>query len=113
MAKGRDIRGQYGRKLSDHPVMPNFFDLVPQDRQLLIDEIARCAEQDLVSPEESVARFGVENSTEQGAQRIKDWLAFQAEQQAEAHPQMGGGGGHPGEQASGGSASNQAGSDGS
>jgi hypothetical protein len=31
MAKGRDIRGQYGRKLSDHPVMPNFFDLVPQD----------------------------------------------------------------------------------
>jgi hypothetical protein len=111
MAKGRDIRGQYDRKLSDHPVMPNFFDLVPQDRQLLIDEITRRAEQDLVSPEESVARFGVKNGTEQEeVERIKDWLAFQAEQQAKG--QMGGEGGRPGQEAKGRPAPDQAGPDG-
>ena len=92
MAKVRDVGQRYDGKLSEHAVTPNFFDLVPQDQQLLIDEITRRAEQDLISPEEAVARFGVKAGTEaEEVQRIKDWLTFQAEQQAKAQPQPFGG----------------------
>jgi hypothetical protein len=77
--------------------LPNFSDLVPQDRQLLIDEIIRRAEQDFISPEEAIARFGVKAGTEQEElERIKRWMEFKAEQQAQP---FGGGDGEPQRQA--------------
>lgn len=92
MAKARDLTSRYDKALAGYPVIPNFSDLVPQDRQLLIDEIVRRAEADLISPEEAVARFGVKAGTEQDElNRIKAWLEFKAEQQAKT--QIGGGGG--------------------
>jgi hypothetical protein len=95
MAKFRDIGNRYDSRLADYVVVPNFYDLVPQDRELLIDEIARRAEQDLISPEEAVARFGVKAGTEQDeVNRIKAWLKFQAEQ---GQPDFGPSGGDDGE----------------
>ena len=91
MAKFRDIGNRYDSRLADYVVVPNFYDLVPQDRELLIEEITRRAEQDLISPEEAVARFGVKAGTEQDeVNRIKAWLKFQAEQQADFGPSGGG-----------------------
>jgi hypothetical protein len=94
MAKFRDIGNRYDSRLADYVVVPNFYDLVPQDRELLIEEITRRAEQDLISPEEAVARFGVKAGTEQDeVNRIKAWLRFQAEQQPDFGP-SGGDDGH-------------------
>lgn len=77
MIKARDVRGQYVAQLADYAVIPNFMDLVPQDRQLLIDEVCRRAEQDLISPEEALARFGVKAGTElEEYERIQTWLEF-------------------------------------
>jgi hypothetical protein len=92
MASQRDIEGAYEATLAQHAVLPNFSDLVPQDRQLLIDEIVRRAEADLISPEEAVARFGVKAGTEQEElERIKRWMAFKAEKQAAAQLRGGNG----------------------
>jgi len=100
MASQRDIEGAYDKALAQHAVLPNFSDLVPQDRQLLIDEIIRRAEQDFISPEEAIARFGVKAGTEQEElERIKRWMEFKAEQQAAAQPQIGGEDGEPQRQA--------------
>lgn len=67
--------------------MPNFYELVPQDRQILGDEIIRRAEQDLILPEEAIARFGVKVGTEQEElERIKAWLAYKTETEAKAQP---------------------------
>jgi hypothetical protein len=97
MAKFRDIGNRYDSRLADYVVVPNFYDLVPQDRQLLIDEIVRRAEQDLISPEEAIARFGVKAGTEQEElERIKKWMVFKAEQQAKAQPDFGSSGGDNG-----------------
>lgn len=75
MVKYRDTRNRYDAQLASHLVSPNFMDLVPQDRQLLIDEITRRAEQSLISPEEALARFGVKSGTEQEERdRITAWL---------------------------------------
>jgi hypothetical protein len=80
MAKARDVTQRYSDRLAVHVVTPNFSDLVPQDEQILIDEITRRAEQDLVSPEEAIARFGVKAGTEQDeVERIKAWLEFKSE----------------------------------
>jgi hypothetical protein len=75
MAKARDIVKRYNDLITRYGVMPNFADLVPQDRQLLIDEICRRAERDLISPEEALARFGTKAGTEQEErERITAWL---------------------------------------
>ena len=59
-------------------------------------KLTRRAEQDLISPEEAIARFGVKAGTEQEElERIKRWMAFKAEQQAAAQPQFGGDDGEP------------------
>ena len=87
MAKNRDIAGAYDRRIAKYVVRPNFYDLVPQDRQILIEEITRRAEQNLISPEEAVARFGVQAGTEQDeVNRIKAWLEFKAEMEAKGQP---------------------------
>jgi hypothetical protein len=83
MAKTRDVTRRYSDRLAHHVVTPNFSDLVPQDEQILIDEITRRAEQDLVSPEEAIARFGVKAGTEQDeVERIKGWLEFKNQLEA-------------------------------
>lgn len=80
MAQTRDIDSRYDGALSRHSVIPNFVDLVPQDRQLLIEEVTRRAEQDLISPEEAVARFGTKDGTEaEEITRIREWLEFKNE----------------------------------
>jgi hypothetical protein len=84
MAKTRDIENRYSGKLTGYTVMPNFFDLVPQDRELLIDEVTQRAAQNLISPEEAVARFGVKAGTEQDeVNRIRAWLKYQSDLKAE------------------------------
>ncbi len=67
MASQRDIEGAYDKTLAQHAVLPNFSDLVPQDRQLLIDEIIRRAEQEEL-------------------ERIKKWMTFKAEMEAKSRP---------------------------
>jgi hypothetical protein len=77
MAKARDIGGKLPVKLLDLVVKPNFWDLVPQDRQLLIDEVSNRAAHNLISPEEAIARFGVKAGTEADElARIREWLEF-------------------------------------
>lgn len=77
MALMRDLSSKYDKLLPNYAVLPNFSDLVPQDRQLLIDEISRRAENDLISPEEAISRFGVKAGTEQDElDRIMGWLTF-------------------------------------
>jgi hypothetical protein len=49
----------------------------------LIDEITRRAEQNLISPEEAVARFGVTAGTQDDEiARIKAWLEYKAGMEA-------------------------------
>jgi hypothetical protein len=80
MATHRDVDSRYSGKLTDYHVGAAFADLVPQDRQILIDEIAKRAERDLISPEEAVARFGVKAGTEQDEiNRIKAWLKYKSD----------------------------------
>ncbi len=88
MAQQRD-GGRYkgGEQLAKHVVSPLFADLVPQDRALLIDEIIRRAERDLISPEEAVARFGtVLGTDDEEVERLKDWMQFKAELAAKSRP---------------------------
>jgi hypothetical protein len=53
----------------------------------LIDEIIRRAEQDVISPEEAIAGFGVKAGKEQGElESIKAWLAYKAEIETKVNP---------------------------
>jgi hypothetical protein len=73
----------YDARLLDQRVMPDFAQLVPRDRQILIDEVTRRAEQDLISPEEAVNAFGARVGTEkEEVDRIKDWVKFKSEQES-------------------------------
>jgi hypothetical protein len=66
------------------PVTSQFSELVPQDRQLLIDEIIRRAQENLISPEEAITRFGVvDGSVADEVKRIQDWLDYKTEKEAE------------------------------
>jgi hypothetical protein len=70
---------RYSQQLSQHVITPNFAPLVPRDRQMLVDEICRRAEQALISPEEALARLGVQVGTEQDEiERIREWLEYKA-----------------------------------
>jgi hypothetical protein len=107
MVDYRDTQDAY-QKLIDHTVTPNFADLVPQDRQLLIDEIIKRAQESLISPEEAIAHFGVKSGTDEDEiARIKAWAEFlnqleikKAEAQAQQYEQQNSEGGSTREKAS-------------
>jgi hypothetical protein len=76
MVTFRDTAGVY-EKLAEHVVVPNFAELVPQDRQLLIEEIIKRAQENLISPQEAIAHFGVKAGTDEDElKRIVDWVEF-------------------------------------
>jgi hypothetical protein len=81
----RDVDKRYDTGVAGQRVMPKFHELVSQNCHILIDEIIRRAEQDLISPEEAIARFGVKAGTEQEElERIKAWLAYKAETEGQS-----------------------------
>jgi hypothetical protein len=60
-----------------YTVVPDFAQLVPQDRQILVDEIIKRAERDLISPEEAISRFGTDLGTvQEEIDRIKRWMEY-------------------------------------
>lgn len=77
MVDYRDTAGNLDEKIVEQVVVPNFAQLVPRDRQMLVEEMTARSVQDLVSPEEAVTAFGVRVGTEADEiERIKEWLEY-------------------------------------
>jgi hypothetical protein len=68
-------RGGVYEGVVGHRVVPSFAPLVPRDLRLFIEEFNARAAQDMISPEEALAGFGVRHGTmEEEIERIKQWL---------------------------------------
>jgi hypothetical protein len=77
---------KYGKAVG-YTVAPDFAQLVPQDRQLLVDEIIRRFEQDLISPEEAITRLGTDlGSVQEEIERIKAWVEYKTKMAVKAKP---------------------------